>query len=93
MFGIGKRHLQRLFNRYVGVSPKWVIQRYRLHEVLEQIKRDETVDWAELAQDLGYFDQATSSKTSGRSLVHRRETMPEATAPPTSKQGEREGYR
>ncbi|MBW7459125.1 AraC family transcriptional regulator, partial [Paenibacillus sepulcri] len=27
LFGINKRTLQRLFSRYVGVSPKWVIQR------------------------------------------------------------------
>src|SRR5262245_13786002 len=30
--GIGKRTLQRLFGEYVGVNPKWVIRRYRLHE-------------------------------------------------------------
>lgn len=30
--GINKRMLQRLFDRYVGVGPKSVIQRYRLHE-------------------------------------------------------------
>ncbi len=28
--GIGARHLQRLFGEYVGVSPKWVIDRRRL---------------------------------------------------------------
>ena len=31
------RTLQRLFRRYVGVSPKWVLQRYRLHEAAERI--------------------------------------------------------
>ena len=30
--GLDTRALQRLFRTYVGVSPKWVIQRYRLHE-------------------------------------------------------------
>ena len=28
--GVNKRTLQRLFAKYVGVTPKWVIQRYRL---------------------------------------------------------------
>ena len=28
--GIGARRLQRLFHEYVGVGPKWMIQRYRL---------------------------------------------------------------
>src|SRR5436190_1876491 len=35
--GIGKRTLQRLFGEYVGVSPKWVIRRYRLHEAEERL--------------------------------------------------------
>ena len=55
---LSKRTLQRLFSRYVGVSPKWVIQRYRLHEAAEQLAEGQVVDWAGLAAELGYFDQA-----------------------------------
>jgi AraC-like DNA-binding protein len=55
---IGKRALQRLFTQYVGVSPKWVIKRYRLHEALEQLSSGEASDLTKLAMDLGYFDQA-----------------------------------
>ncbi len=57
-FAVNKRTLQRLFQQYVGVSPKWFIQRYRLHEVAEQLHRRLPIDWAQLALDLGYFDQA-----------------------------------
>ncbi|MDQ2715080.1 MAG: AraC family transcriptional regulator [Chloroflexota bacterium] len=53
-----KRTVQRLFSQYVGVSPKWVIQRYRLHEVAERLADSEGVDWTKIAFDLGYFDQA-----------------------------------
>jgi AraC-like DNA-binding protein len=56
--GIGKRSLQRMFNEYVGVSPKWVIRRYRLHELVERFHGNEQPCWAELALELGYFDQA-----------------------------------
>ena len=35
--GLGVRALQRLFAHYVGVSPKWVVLRYRLHEALARI--------------------------------------------------------
>ena len=56
--GIGVRSLQRLFSQYVGASPKWVIRRYRLHELLEQMHSGKRPDWAQLAVDLGYFDQA-----------------------------------
>lgn len=33
-FTINKRTLQRIFSQYVGVNPKWVIKRYRLHEAV-----------------------------------------------------------
>jgi AraC-like DNA-binding protein len=56
-FGVGKRTLQRLFARYVGVSPKWVIQRYRLQEAAEKLAAGQTVDLSRLAAELGYFDQ------------------------------------
>lgn len=56
--GIGKRSLQRIFNEYVGVSPKWVIRRYRLHELIEKLNSGDKLDWTQLALELGYFDQA-----------------------------------
>jgi AraC-like DNA-binding protein len=52
------RTLQRLFATYVGVSPKWVIQRYRLHEAAEQLAADPSINQASLAAELGYSDQA-----------------------------------
>ena len=57
-FAIGARQLQRLFDDWVGVSPKWVIQRYRLHEAAERIAAGTAGDWATLALELGYADQA-----------------------------------
>lgn len=56
--GMSVRALQRLFNEHVGVGPKWVIKRYRIHEAVARVQAGEPVSWAALAQDLGYFDQA-----------------------------------
>jgi len=56
--GLTKRALQRLFNQYVGVSPKWVINRYRLHEAIAQVQAGASISWTDLALALGYFDQA-----------------------------------
>jgi AraC-like DNA-binding protein len=56
--GMGKRTLQRLFHEYVGVSPKWGIQRYRLHEAAQRLADDPDLSLADLALDLGYCDQA-----------------------------------
>jgi AraC-like DNA-binding protein len=58
--GLPERRLQRLFADYVGVSPKWVMRRARLHEAALRAEADgpRSVDWATLAADLGYADQA-----------------------------------
>lgn len=58
LLSVSVRSLQRLFARYVGVSPKWVLQRYRLHDALEQLAGQARPDWSRLALDLGYFDHA-----------------------------------
>jgi len=59
-FGIPKRTLQRWFNQYIGVSPKWVIRRYRMHEAIDFIERG--MELSQLAMELGYFDQAHFNK-------------------------------
>ncbi|MBC9786350.1 AraC family transcriptional regulator [Heliobacterium chlorum] len=56
--GIHKRRLQRIFSRYVGVGPKWVIKRYRIHQALEDISQRKQIDWSDIATNLGYYDQA-----------------------------------
>jgi AraC-like DNA-binding protein len=55
---VSQRTLQRLFRDYVGVGPKWVLKRYRMHEAAERIAAGEASDGAALAADLGYFDQS-----------------------------------
>jgi AraC-like DNA-binding protein len=55
---LGKRTLQQLFNSYVGVGPKWVINRYRLHEAVERLQAGAHINFPDLAMELGYFDQA-----------------------------------
>lgn len=60
--GCGIRQLQLNFRKYVGVSPKWVIMRYRLQEAADSISRGEVKNITELALQLGYFDQAHFTK-------------------------------
>lgn len=55
---VSPRTLQRLFHDYVGVSPKWVVQRQRLHTAAERIADAPGLDLGALAVELGYFDQA-----------------------------------
>lgn len=58
LFDLPVRTLQRLFRRYVGVSPKWVLRRFRLQDGAQLLAEGRTSDLAALALDLGYFDQA-----------------------------------
>ena len=55
---MSERTLQRLFRRYVGVGPKWVLQRARLHDAVHRIDSGLVTDLASLALELGWFDQA-----------------------------------
>ncbi|GAB2875937.1 helix-turn-helix domain-containing protein [Nocardioides pacificus] len=56
-FALSERGLQRLLRRRTGLSPKWLIQRRRLQEAAERLRRsDETL--AATAAHLGYADQA-----------------------------------
>lgn len=57
-FGIPVRTLQRLFRRYVGAGPKWVLRRYRLQDGAHLLASGRGADLAALALELGYFDQA-----------------------------------
>lgn len=63
---IDERALQRLFSNYVGVSPKWVIQRFRLQEAVWQLGRCDQAGLATLAARLGFFDQAHFTRQFGK---------------------------
>jgi AraC-like DNA-binding protein len=52
------RTLQRIFRREIGIGPKEVITRVRLQEAAERLLRSPGLACGDLAQDMGYFDQA-----------------------------------
>ncbi|WP_117000544.1 helix-turn-helix domain-containing protein [Desertimonas flava] len=60
--GMSMRTLQRLLRRHVGVGPKWLLARFRLHDAVAAIDQadgaGERIDLADLAASLGWFDQA-----------------------------------
>lgn len=56
--GTSSRTLQRLFREHAGVSPWWVLRRYRLLDAAELVSQGKDLAWAEVASDLGYADQA-----------------------------------
>ena len=76
-FGMTVRTLQRLFEQYVGLSPKWVIDRYRMLEAVEVLNAGAEAGLTELAHRLGYFDQAAFNhafeKLTGKPPSHYRD--------------------
>jgi AraC-like DNA-binding protein len=56
--GIEKRRLQRLFERYVGATPKWTLARYRIHDAVSDLDSGYAGSLADLAARYGWFDQA-----------------------------------
>lgn len=56
--GVSVRTLQRRFASCAGVSPTWVIRRFRLLEAAELVREGDQVDWSNVAATLGYADQA-----------------------------------
>ncbi len=63
MAGLSVRTLQRLFDFHVGVSPSFVIRRWRIIEAAESAldaveQSREWRGWAKVAAELGYSDQA-----------------------------------
>jgi AraC-like DNA-binding protein len=56
--GYSARTLQRLFLRYVGISPKWVLARYRMHDVVAELDAGYEGTLTDLAQSYGWYDQA-----------------------------------
>ncbi len=60
--GLSTRSVQRLFRRWVGVGPKWVLARHRLWDATAAIDAGGVEDLAALAAELGWFDQAHFSR-------------------------------
>ncbi|MGZ6267514.1 MAG: helix-turn-helix domain-containing protein [Candidatus Limnocylindrales bacterium] len=52
-----ERWLQQLFREYVGIGPKWLIQRRRLPAAAREIRAIARPNWAAIAYDLGYSSQ------------------------------------
>lgn len=79
--GLSMRDLQRLFADYVGVSPKWVIRRARLHEAAHRLSQGDPISLSSLAQELGYFDQAHLTRDFTRHVGRPPSTYHQASKP------------
>jgi AraC-like DNA-binding protein len=60
--GISQNHLGTLFKRVVGTSAKELARLYRFEHVLRSVDHTHPIDWIEIAQQSGYYDQSHLNK-------------------------------
>jgi AraC-like DNA-binding protein len=56
--GLSQRRFIQVFSDEVGLTPKLFCRVRRFQETLQVIRRERVINWAALAFDCGYFDQA-----------------------------------
>jgi AraC-like DNA-binding protein len=56
--GVSERRFIELFRRQVGLAPKLYSRVRRFQAAIRRIPKGAEVDWADVALDCGYFDQA-----------------------------------
>ncbi|WP_347641666.1 helix-turn-helix domain-containing protein [Nonomuraea sp. B10E15] len=90
--GVSGNHLATQFKSHVGVTPKRVARIYRFARLIVSVDALRPVDWSELTQAAGYFDQAHFSRefkdftghTPAQCLTLRRRFPAEQGSPPDS---------
>lgn len=55
---ISERHLNRLFNEYIGINAKMFSRLVRVNHSINILKRDDYKNFLNIAQTLEYFDQS-----------------------------------
>lgn len=56
--GVSHGHLDRLFTRVVGLSPRALARLIKMRELLGKIDIRDDVGWSDYAAELGWYDQA-----------------------------------
>lgn len=56
--GYSQKHLIKIFKDHVGVAPKEFLKVIRFQKAIREIEQAETVNWASLALDCGFYDQS-----------------------------------
>lgn len=57
-YGVSRKHLNAVFKKHIGLSPKHILSMMRLQRTLHAIHQNEDLRLTDLAYELDYFDQA-----------------------------------
>src|SRR5690606_16522561 len=56
--GYSHKHIISLFERYVGLTPKYFARIAKFHEVLKCVEQEQHISWTSIANEYGFYDQA-----------------------------------
>jgi AraC-like DNA-binding protein len=56
--GYSQKHLIEMFKRQVGITPKAYLKIIRFQKAINEIEQRKDVDWTQISQDCGFYDQA-----------------------------------
>ena len=56
--GYSQKHLIKIFKEHVGLTPKSFLKIIRFQKAIQEIEQNKTANWASIAFDSGYYDQA-----------------------------------
>lgn len=55
---VSQKHLIALFDKRVGLKPKYLARIFRFQQAIRQLEVTEKIDWLDVAHDCGYYDQS-----------------------------------
>ncbi|MCE7995587.1 MAG: AraC family transcriptional regulator [Roseivirga sp.] len=56
--GFTQQHFINIFKKYVGLTPKQYERIVRFNQILKRVNQSQTIDWSDLAFEVGYYDQS-----------------------------------
>jgi len=56
--GYSQKHFTEMFRKQVGITPKAYLKIMRFQKAVQTIDAAATVDWGQISQECGFFDQA-----------------------------------
>lgn len=55
---VSQKHLITLFDKRVGLKPKYLARIYRFQKAIIKLEHQDKIDWIDVAHECGYYDQS-----------------------------------
>lgn len=58
LMGVSQKHLITLFDKRVGLKPKYLARIFRFQKAIQKLEHQDKIDWIDIAHECGYYDQS-----------------------------------